>query len=106
MDPHKAVDFLIDAAPQHAQAKATRVYLESFLKSKKAILMKKHVDLALGAQEREALADPEYIALLDALRGAVEEEETIKWKMTAAQTRVDVWRSQESSARAQDRATQ
>lgn len=106
MDPHKAVDFLIDSAPKFAEAKATRVYLENFLKSQKAILMKKYADQALGAQEREALADPTYLSLLEALRTAVEAEESIKWKMTAAEHRIDVWRSSEASNRAMDRATQ
>ena len=105
IDPHAAVDYLIEVAPQYAQAKAERVYLEEFRKSKKALLMQAHNDKAIGAQEREAYAHPEYIGLLAALRVAVEREENLKWMMTAAQTRVEVWRSQESTARAQDRAT-
>ena len=105
IDPNAAVDYLIEVSPQFAQAKAERMYLEEFRKSKKALLMQAHNDKAIGAQEREAYAHPEYIGLLAALQVAVEREEKIKWMMTAAQLRVDVWRSQESTARAQDRAT-
>jgi hypothetical protein len=104
IDPNAAVDFIIEHAPKIAQAKAERVYLEEFRKSKKAVLMQVHNDKPIGAQEREAYAHPEYIGLLAALQVAVEREENLKWMMTAAQTRVDVWRSQESTARAQDRA--
>jgi hypothetical protein len=105
IDPHEAVEYLIENAPLIAQAKAERMYLEEFRKSKKAVLMQAHNDKPIGAQEREAYAHPEYIGLLAALRVAVEREENLKWMMTAAQTRVEVWRSQESTARAQDRAT-
>ena len=105
IDPNVAVDYLIKESPQFAQAKAERMYLEEFRKSKKALLMQAHNDKPIGAQEREAYAHPEYIGLLAALRVAVEREEKIKWMMTASQLRVDVWRSQEASNRAQDRAT-
>ena len=104
IDPQAAVDYLIEVAPQYAKAKAERIYLEEFRKSKKAILMQAHGDKAIGAQEREAYAHPEYIGLLAALQVAVEREENLRWMMVAAQTRVDVWRSQESTNRAQDRA--
>jgi hypothetical protein len=104
IDPNSAIDFMLKTAPEYAQAKAERVYIESFLKSKKAILMQNHGDKALGAQEREAYADKEYIGLLAALRVAVEKEETLKWKLEAARTRVDVWRSTEASNRAIDKA--
>lgn len=105
IDPQSAVDFMVQAAPKYAQAKAERVYLEEYRKSKKALLMQEHTDKAIGAQEREAYAHPEYIGLLAALRVAVEKEEEARWKLIAAQARVEVWRSQEASARAQDRVT-
>ena len=106
IDPQSAVDYLVKIAPEYAKAKSERVYLEEYRKSKKAILMQAHGEKAIGAQEREAYAHPEYIGLLAALRVAVEAEETLRWRMVAAQTRVEVWRSQESSARMVDRSTQ
>ena len=38
-DPHKAIDFIYRQAPLYAKAKAERVRLEEFRKSKKALLM-------------------------------------------------------------------
>lgn len=105
IDPQSAVDYMLREAPKYAKAKAERVYLEEFRKSKKAILMQAHADKAIGAQEREAYADPEYIGLLAALQVAVEAEETARWRLVAAQARVEVWRSQEASARQQERVT-
>jgi hypothetical protein len=106
IDPHEAVNFMLKHSELLAEAKAARTYLEQFIKSKKAILMKEHLSLPVNAQEREALANSEYIELLDGLKEAVEKEEKIRWQMEAAKMRVDIWRSQEASNRNIDRATQ
>lgn len=39
INPNQAVDFLLKNAGLYAKAKAERVYLEEFRKSKKALLM-------------------------------------------------------------------
>jgi hypothetical protein len=105
IDPNKAVDFIRDNGKKFAQAKADRIYLEEYRKSLKAILMKRSGENAVNAQEREAYAHPEYQELLKGLREAVETEETLRWQMVAAEARVEVWRSQEASNRAEYRAT-
>lgn len=104
IDPQGAIEQMWKLAPEYAKAKAERVYLDEFRKSKKALLMQAHGDKPIGAQEREAYAHPEYIGLLAALRVAVETEETLRWRLVCAQTAVDVWRSTEASNRAVDRA--
>jgi hypothetical protein len=98
----RALDFLRDQAPAYAKAKAERVYLEEFRKSKKALLMRTAEEdghKSAVAQEREAYADEEYIQLLQGLRSAVEAEETLRWRIVAAQARIEVWRSVESTRR-------
>ena len=105
IDPNKAVDFIRDNGKKFAQAKADRIYLEEYRKSLKAILMKRSGENAVNAQEREAYAHPEYQELLKGLREAVEAEETLRWQMVAAEARVEVWRSQEASNRAEYRVT-
>jgi hypothetical protein len=104
IDPQGAIESMWKIAPEYAKAKAERIYLEEYRKSKKAILMKTVSDLPLGAQEREAYADPEYIGLLAALQTAVEREEMLRWRLVSAQTAVDVWRTTQASNRAIDRA--
>ena len=106
IDPNKAVDFLIEHSRQYAQAKADRVHLEHFRKSKKALLMNECTEKAVNAREQYAYSHPEYIALLEGLKAAVEVEEQLRWAQIAAQLRVEVWRTQEASARAEGRATQ
>lgn len=106
IDPHDAVDYIFRHGAKFAKAKADRVYLEEFRKSKKSLLMKASGENAVAAQEREAYSHPEYIGLLDGLRAAVEAEETIRWGLVAAQARVEIWRTESANNRATDRATQ
>lgn len=103
-DPDVAVDFIIANAKKFAQAKADRVHLEEFRKTKKALLMGQSDAKAANAREEYAYAHPEYGQLLDGLKAAIEVEETLKWRLTAAQLRVDIWRTREASNRNQDKA--
>jgi hypothetical protein len=104
-DPHDAVDYIIKHAKQFADAKAQRVFLEEFRKSKKALLMKQSIEGALGAQERDAYAHAEYIELLEGLRNAVAIEEKLRWDLIAAQARVDIWRTEQANLRNEGKAT-
>lgn len=102
IDIFRALDYLRDSAPAYAKAKADRVYLENFLKSKKALLMRDAEEAghkSAAAQEREAYAHREYMQLLEGLREAVEAEECFRWRMVAAQARIETWRTLESSRR-------
>jgi len=102
----KALDFIRDNAPAYAKAKAERIYLEEFRKTKKAMCMKS-AEIggvnAVGAQERDAYADPEYMALLLGLRAAIEEEERLRWLIVGAQAKIEVWRTIEANRRAEAR---
>lgn len=104
MNPHKAVDYMIENAGKFAAAKANRVYIEEFRKSQKALLMKTSKETTSAGQERDAYAHADYLALLDGLKVAVEVEETLKWNLTAAQARIDIWRSEQATNRNMDRA--
>lgn len=108
IDPRKALRNMVQMAPLYAQAKANRIYCEEFRKTIKARLMQEaefagHKTAA--SQEREAYAADSYEAHLLALQAAVEAEETLRWKLVAAEAAVEVWRSMEASNRRMDRAT-
>ena len=104
-DPHDAVDYIIKHARQFADAKAQRVFLEEFRKSKKALLMKQSIEGALGAQERDAYAHAEYVELLKGLKEAVAIEEKLRWDLIAAQARVDIWRTEQANLRLEGKVT-
>ena len=104
--PHKAIQFLIDTAPLYSRAKASRMFLDEFRKSRKAQLMSQAGTEVLGKQETFAYAHPEYIQILEGIKEAVELEERYRWLMTAAQARIEVWRTEQYSARMEVKATQ
>jgi hypothetical protein len=99
------VDFIIANAGKLAQAKAQRVYLTEFRKSKKALLMAQCQAKTSAEREQYAYAHEDYLALLGGIKAAIEVEEELSWKLEGAKIRVDIWRSQEASNRSQDRAT-
>ncbi len=100
--PYAAIEFILQQSPKFGVAKSQRIFLEEFRKTKKALLMKdamtKGFDSAV-AQEREAYAHPEYQELLHGLAAAIEQEETLLWKLRAAQMKSDIWRSEQASER-------
>ena len=109
MRPEDAAQTIRNKAPAYGEAKAQRVYLEEFRKSKKALLMKDALEMgyeAANAQEREAYADPAYHQLLKGLAAAIELEETLRWEIEAARLDIEIFRSREATNRLQDRAHQ
>lgn len=104
IDPQEAVDYMLKTAPRYAAAKAKRVQLEEFRKSKKAILMQQSEGKTVADREAFAYAHPEYLEVLTGLEAAVEAEELFRWKMKAAELQIEIWRSQEASNRAEGRA--
>ena len=108
IDPNKAVDFLLKNSGLFAKAKAERVYLEEFRKSKKALLMQEAFCAgveAITAQERDAYARTEYQELLKGLACAIETEEKLKFQLIGAQLRVDIWRTNQANNRFIEKAT-
>ena len=95
---HLAINFILTNAPKYASAKATRVQLEEYRKSKKAILASEE-EGSLGAKEMYAYAHPDYVALLFQIKDAIAEEEELRWKLEAAKLRVEVWKTEEYTKR-------
>lgn len=102
----KRMQELRDLSARFGKAKATESYLTEFRGSKLSILMKE-AEVAghktAAAQEREARANPQYISLLESLRDATEAAETLRWQLRIAEMGVDIWRTNESSKRAEKR---
>jgi hypothetical protein len=104
IDPHKAINYILANSKKFSEAKANRIYIEEFRKSKKAMLMKASREETIGAQEREAYAHQEYRNLLTGLKEAVQIEEQLRWELIAAQARIEVWRSEQATNRFIDKA--
>lgn len=105
ISPYKALDFIRDNAAVYAQAKADVVYMTEYRKSLKALLMAECAAETQSAKESWAYAHPKYVFHLEALKASVAECERLRWLMVAAEAKIEVWRSLESSARAEGRST-
>jgi hypothetical protein len=96
----RALDYLRDNANVAAQARANRIYMEEFRKTVKAQIMSEHDDLPVNAQERNAYADSRYIKHLEALKQAVYEDERHRFLLSAAEAKIEAWRTQQATERA------
>jgi len=103
-NPELAIEYIFKYGKKFGEAKGNRIYMEEYRKSLKAMIMKRSLETSVNAQEREAYSDPEYIQHLRGLQEAVQIEEEIRWRLIAAQARIEVWRSIEATNRATDRS--
>ena len=102
MSPEKHAEFIGNFASKYAQAKSNRIGVELKLKTAKAILMQQAFAngvTQVAAQERDALANPDYTLLIDDLMLAVKEEETLKYQLQASDLQIQIWRTREASER-------
>ena len=104
IDPQRNLRRMHEYGPLYAQAKANRLHIEEYRKSLKAQLMKASGESAIAAQERDAYAHPDYIAFLAGYKAAVEEEDTLRWRLLTAQAAIEVYRTLEASNRNMDRS--
>lgn len=102
-DPNLAVDFILKNSTKFAQAKADRIHLELFRKSKKALLMAESAESAVNAREQYAYSHKDYQALLEGLKAAVAIEEELRWKIESARLRIEIWRTEQANNRQQDK---
>ncbi len=108
IDPQAAVDFMIAKSKAYAQAEGNKTYMEELRKTIKAEQMIEAETLGhktAAMQEREAYASSRYKQHLLALQHAVEVREELRWMLIAAQARIECWRTQEASNRAEGKAT-
>lgn len=105
ISPFKALDYIRDNAEAFAVAKASVVYLTEYRKTIKSILMQQSDAKTESAKESYAYAHEDYVNNLVALRTAIELAETMRWKLIAAQSKIEVWRSLEASTRVEIKHT-
>jgi len=105
LDPNLAIDYIIKHSKEYAIAKANVAYLTEYRKTKKAICYQASNKTTIADKEADAYSHPDYIAVLDGIKEAVEDAERLRWMLVAAQARIDIYRTQEASNRSIDRAT-
>jgi hypothetical protein len=106
ISPFKALDFMRDKAHEFGQKKGYMIFMQEKRKTVKAMLMASSSEKTESAKETYAYSHDDYKTHLAELRDAVADYETLRIQMSAAEAKIEVWRSLESSARAEGRATQ
>lgn len=95
----QANDFIRENADAIAKAKADRLYLEHFIKTKRSLLFLESGKKTVAEREHEAQSHEDYIKVLHGYRIACELEESLKWKMNSEAAIIDIWRTQQASSR-------
>ena len=103
IDPTKALRYIQENAGKYAQAKANRIYIENYSKTLKSRLALESDKKTLGDREMDAYGSVQYEELMKGLKEAVEIEENLRWMLEAAKMKVEVWKTQEQSRRAEMR---
>ena len=101
----RALDWLRDNCDKAASARATRLYMEEWLPALKAKLAAAYMEGgdSATASELKARAHKDYQDALISYRVAVEDDEKARWNRNRADVTLEVWRSLESSRRAQEK---
>jgi len=97
----RALQYLRDQAEGDAQARAERLYLEQFIKTVLAQEMAKSSATSIAAQEVGARVSSAYGDALIAFKQAIHEDEKRRFLRAAAEARIEAWRSQEATRRAE-----
>lgn len=104
MDIEHYIQAVREAASHYAEKKAELTYMEHWRRGFLARLSKDSEATSVSGQERDALASEAYKSFLDGLRVVVEEEEVAKWALKRAEMKVDLWRTQQATARLERKA--
>lgn len=100
-DIDKALAYLRDNAGKDAQARAERLYMEQWIKTVLAQEMAKSGATSVAAQEVGARISEPYVQSLAAYKQAIYEDERRRFLRSAAETKIEAWRTMSSNERAQ-----
>tara|TARA_R110000737_G_C14477797_1_gene467930 strand:- start:640 stop:963 length:324 start_codon:yes stop_codon:yes gene_type:complete len=95
----EAVDFLTSTAEACGVARAQTVYMESWLKITKARLMGLSNEKSATAQERWALAHPDYEEAVKAQQAAIGIFETLRFRREAATAALSAFQTMSANQR-------
>ncbi len=98
-DVEKALDFLREFAQQAGEARAAREYMDEYRHVIKSKIMREHPTESVAAQQAIAYADPRYALHLDAMKIAIEQDEFLRWKRSAAEAKIQAWQTMSANNR-------
>ena len=97
----KCLDFKRDMAPLVAQALHDRTQLDNFRKAKLSLLFfEAPSHFKIGEKEQWAYAHKDYQEVITGLAAAVQEHERLRQLLSAADAKIEVWRTIQANHRA------
>jgi len=100
----EALEEIEETGPLYAKAKARRMQLEAYIKTKKATLFAQaHMCKTIAEKENWCIAHPDYKEIIDAHVDAVQEEEALRWLLKLSEMQVEVWRTIQATKRTEAR---
>lgn len=100
-DIDRALAYLRDNSDKDAQARAERLYMEQWIKTALAQAMADANAPSVAAAEMGARTSDTYVSALAAYKQAIFEDERRRFLRSAAETKIEAWRTMSSNERAQ-----
>ena len=100
-DIDKALSYLRDNANEDAQARAERLYLEEFKKTVLAQEQAKSTAQSVAASEIDARTSDAFLKTLENYKTAIYNDERRRFLRSAAEAKIEAWRTLESTRRAE-----
>lgn len=100
-----ALAYLARNVEPAAEARANKIFMVEGRKVKKAQLMGKCNEQAVGAQERYAYSHPDYLAHLEEMKAAIYEDAKHEFRRDAYNATIEAYRTQQANIRAATKIT-
>lgn len=95
----EALWWLKDEVDSMAQARANRLYLELFMKSKQSMLRKESNETSEHKRTDYALTHADYLEVLEGYKSAVKADEKKRFQRDANIKLIDAWQTMSANAR-------
>ena len=88
-----------DIAPQYATAKALSFQAQEWKKTQRSILYSQAVGKTVADKEHWVAVQSAVAVANEGIAAAISNEEKLRWDLKQAELKIEIWRTQQASAR-------
>ena len=88
-----------DIAPQYATAKALSFQAQEWKKTQRSILYSQAVGKTVADKEHWVTIQAAVRTANEGIAASIQNEERLRWELKQAELRIEIWRTQQASAR-------
>ena len=88
-----------EIAPQYATAKALSFQAQEWKKTQRSILYSQAVGKTVADKEHWVAVQSAVAVANEGIAAAISNEEKLRWELKQAELRIEIWRTQQASAR-------